>query len=186
MLCSPPVPTFKNFTFTVDAMLACGATVTATLHMQDGATDYGNLTYSFVTGTLAMLLSQNFDGVVAPALPAGWTSSATGIGVAYVTSTTTPNSPPNAAFAPDPSNIGDSMLVSPTFAVPAGGATLSFKNHYITESTFDGVVLEISINGGAFNDITTRRECLHCRWIYRTDLHFLRQPDRRATGLERH
>ena len=156
MLCSPPVPTFKNFTFTVAAMTPCGGTVTATLHMQDGATDYGNLTYAFVTGTSAVAFAQNFDGVVAPALPAGWTSTATGIGVAWVTSTTTPNSPPNAAFAPDPSNIGDSMLLSPSFAVPAGGATLSFKNHYITESTFDGVVLEFSIDGGAtFNDITT-------------------------------
>ncbi len=186
MLCSPPVPTSRNFTFTVDPMLACGATVTATLHMQDGATDYGNLTYSFVTGTSAVALSQNFDGVVAPALPAGWTASATGIGVAYVTSTTTPNSPPNAAFAPDPSNIGDSMLLSPTFAVPAGGATVSFKNHYITESTFDGVVLEVSINGGAFADITTGGNAFITGGYTAVDLHLLRQPDCRTTGLERH
>jgi hypothetical protein len=31
---------------------------------------------------------------------------------------------------------------------------LTFKNNYITESTFDGMVLEISINGGAYADIT--------------------------------
>ena len=154
-LCSGTLGVSRSFSFTVDPQLPCGGTVTATLHMQDGATDYGNLTYSFVTGTSPVAFSQNFDGVAAPALPAGWTTSATGIGVPWVTSTTTPNSPPNAAFAPDPSNVGDSMLLSPTIAVPVNGATLSFKNHYITESTFDGMVLEISINGGAYADIIT-------------------------------
>ncbi len=155
VMCSPPTTTSRNFTFTVDPMLACGATVTASLQMQDGATNYGTITYPFVTGTSAVAIAQNFDGVAAPTLPAGWTTSATGIGVPWVTSTTTPNSAPNDAFAPDPSNIGDSMLLSPTFAVPAGGATLTFKNNFNTESTFDGVVLEVSVNGGAFADITT-------------------------------
>ena len=36
------------------------------------------LTYTFVTGTSTVVLSQNWDGVVAPALPPGWTSTATG------------------------------------------------------------------------------------------------------------
>ena len=154
-VCSPPAPVFRNFTFTVDPMLACGATVTATLQIQDGATNYGNLTYTFVTGTLAIAFAQNFDGVVAPALPPGWTSTATGIGVPWVTSTTSPASPPNDAFAPDPSNIGDIFLVTPAFAVPAGGAKLSFKINYITEPGFDGVVLEYSTDGGVnWLDIT--------------------------------
>ena len=39
--------------------------------------------------------------------------------------------------------------------MPAGGATLTFKNNYNTEATFDGMVLEISINGGAYADIIT-------------------------------
>jgi hypothetical protein len=154
-VCSPPTPTGQNFTFTVDPMLACGATVTCTLHMQDGATDYGNLTYTFVTGTSAVAFSQNWDAVAAPALPAGWTTTATGVGVPWVTSTSTPNSAPNEAFSPDGSNVGDSQLISPSFAVPAGGATLTFKNSFNTESTYDGEVLEISINGGAFADIIT-------------------------------
>ena len=83
------------------------------------------------------------------------------IGVAWVTSTMTPFSAPNDAFAPDPSNIGDSILLSPTFSVPAGGATLTFKNNFNTESTFDGMVLEISINGGAFADIIAMVGSLH-------------------------
>ena len=157
-MCSPGPAVFRSFTFTVDSALPCGSTVTATLHMMDGATDYGNVSYTFITGNSAVALAQNFDGVVAPALPAGWVTSlgpTNVVGVPWVTSTSSPNSAPNEAFAPDPSNIGDMYLDSPVFAVPAGGATLTFKNNYNTESTFDGEVLEISIAGGAFTDIIT-------------------------------
>ncbi|MDQ6654929.1 MAG: dockerin type I repeat-containing protein, partial [Verrucomicrobiota bacterium] len=156
--CAGDATSFRDFTFTVDPALPCGSTVTASLVITDGATNYGTLTYTFVTGSLATSFSENFDGVTAPALPAGWVTSLgpTNIaGTPWVTSTTTPNSAPNDAFAPDPSNIGDMYLDSPTIAVPAGGARLSFKNSFATEPTYDGMVLEISINGGAFADITT-------------------------------
>ncbi len=74
MLCSGELSTFRPFTFTVDPALPCGSTVTATLKMQDGATDYGTFTYTFTTGSVAASAAENFDGVVAPALPAGWTT----------------------------------------------------------------------------------------------------------------
>ncbi len=61
------------FTFTADPSLTCGGTLTATIHLQDGATDMGNAVYTFTLGTLVTTtsFSENFDGVVAPALPAG-------------------------------------------------------------------------------------------------------------------
>ena len=75
MVCSGSPATFRNFTFTVDPALGCGNTVTASLAVTDGAINYGTFTYSFVTGNLASPTTiQNFDGVVAPALPAGWTT----------------------------------------------------------------------------------------------------------------
>jgi hypothetical protein len=144
-----------SFTFTADSMLACGATIAAAMQLSDNGNPLPNVTFNITTGVAASFFSENFDSVVAPVLPAGWTSTASGIGVAWVTSTTTPNSAPNEAFAPDPSNIGDSLLVSPVITVPANGGQVSFKNSYNTESTFDGAVLEISINGGAFADIIT-------------------------------
>jgi hypothetical protein len=145
----------RSFSFTASG--SCGGTLTATLQMQDGATNLGNLTYTYTLGVLTTTTSytEAFDGVVAPALPAGWTTAASGVGVPWVTSTTTPSSAPNAAFATDPSSIGLAELVTPTIAVSASGARLTFQNNYITESTFDGMVLEISIDGGAFADITT-------------------------------
>ena len=139
--------------------------------------DYGNLTYNFVTGTSAVAFTQNFDGVVAPALPAGWTSTATGIGVPWVTSTTTPSSAPNAAFAPDPSNIGDSYVgfanLSPCRLAER---RLSFKNNFNTESTFDGMVLEISIAGGACADIITAGGTFVTGAYTGADLHRLHSP----------
>src|SRR5947207_5609412 len=99
--------------------------------------------------------TQNFDGVVAPALPAGWTTAATGIEVPWVTTTTNPASAPNDAFAPDVTNIGNTELITPTIAAPVGGGVLTFRNLFNMESTYDGMVLEISVSGEAFADILT-------------------------------
>ncbi len=147
----------KPFTFTANG--TCGSTITASIQMQDGATNLGTITYTLQLGALntVTILSQNFDAVVAPALPAGWTTAATGVEVNWVTSTTTPNSVPNTAFVPDVSNVGNTELFSPTIAIPAGATpkTLTFKNLFNMELTFDGEVLEISINGGAYQDIIT-------------------------------
>ena len=57
-----------------------------------------------------------------------------------------------AAFAPDVSNISDQQLVLiGGFAVPAtaSSASLSFWHRMTTENTFDGGVLETSIDGGS-------------------------------------
>jgi subtilisin-like proprotein convertase family protein len=50
--CSGAATVFRNFTFRVDPNLACGSVVTVTLNLQDGATPYGPLTFTFQTGTL--------------------------------------------------------------------------------------------------------------------------------------
>jgi len=145
----------RDFSFT--AAGNCGDLITATLHLQDGTTDLGNVSYSFRLGVASpgTPLSENFDGVVAPALPAGWTTSATGAEVPWVTSTTNPSSAPNAAFAPDVALPGDTQLVSPLIHISGSPAQVSFRNAFNLESTFDGGVLEISIDGGAFQDILT-------------------------------
>ena len=95
---------------------------------------------------------ENFDEVTAPALPTGWTTAASGLGIPWVTDATVSDTAPNSAHAPDFSNISDMTLDSPTFT-PTGSTTLTFRHQFNTEPTFDGAVLEISINGGAFADI---------------------------------
>jgi hypothetical protein len=76
-----------------------------------------------------------------------------------VTSAISPASAPNDAFAPDVNNKGNTQLVTPTIALPGEGGVLIFQNLFNMEANatagFDGMVLEIRINGGAFADILT-------------------------------
>lgn len=106
----------------------------------------------------ALSFLEHFDGVTAPALPSGWSATnAAGPPPLWVTSTTTPNSPPNDAFIDDPTTVSDKRLDTPDLPINGQGAQLHFSNFYNLESTFDGGVLEVSsdnINGGAFTDIT--------------------------------
>ena len=60
---------------------------------------------------------------------------------------------PNAAFIDDPQVVSDKRLDSPSIPIATGAAQLTFRNNYYTETTFDGGVLEISIDGGSFQDI---------------------------------
>ena len=150
---APGTTDCRPFTFTATGN--CGGNLTATIHFQDGATDLGDVTYSYSLGRPERtVLSENFDDVTAPALPAGWTSTASGVEVPWVSSATNPSSAPNCAFAPEPNNVGNSELLSPIIPLPSGAALqLTFKNLYNLQYGRDGMVLEISVNGGAFQDI---------------------------------
>jgi uncharacterized repeat protein (TIGR01451 family) len=143
--------------FSFIATGTCGGTNTATLQLQDGAANLGTLTFSFRLGqaSVASVFSENFDGVTAPALPAGWTTSASGVQSAWVTSTSARDTMPNSVFSPDPSNVGLNELDSPSIALPAGSTQLSFRHNYTLQSGRDGGVLEIKIGGGAWTDILT-------------------------------
>ncbi len=68
------------FPFTFTATGNCGGTATATVQFQDGAADLGTVTFSFGLGqtSVSTVFSESFDGITAPALPIGWTTSASG------------------------------------------------------------------------------------------------------------
>lgn len=101
----------------------------------------------------AQFCPQNFDGVTAPALPSGWSSTADGAAIGWNANTTNPLSAPNAAFTADVAAVGNSYLDSPPTLVNATNSTVSFRHAYATEDGYDGGVLEISIGGGVFQDI---------------------------------
>ncbi|HEY0544319.1 MAG TPA: FG-GAP-like repeat-containing protein [Pyrinomonadaceae bacterium] len=103
-----------------------------------------------------VVFSESFDTVTAPALPAGWTTTASGVISPFTTVTTFPDSSPNAAFVPDPNTQGTSELVSPSIALGNLPHKLIFRHFYQTDFEFDGCVVEISINGGTFIDIVTQ------------------------------
>ena len=147
----------RSFTFTVSNSVACGSNVVLSFVITDGATTYTPVTKTYTTGTPVVSLSQNFDGVTAPALPAGWTNTAiTGTAINWVTTTTNPSSTPNAAFAPDVPTVNLASLSSPTVTIQSAAAKLKFKNRFNTEDNFDGMVLEYTTNGGStWTDIIT-------------------------------
>ena len=79
----------------------------------------------------------------------------------WLTSTNTPDTPPNDAFVDDPAVTSNKALDTPAIIITSAAAQVSFRNFYNLErdtgNFYDGGVLEISspnINGGAFTDIT--------------------------------
>ena len=71
---------------------------------------------------------ENFDGVTAPALPAGWTATnAAGPAPLWVTSPTTPDTAPNDAVVKDPPEVSDKRLDTRNIAVTSASAQLSFR-----------------------------------------------------------
>ena len=158
-----PGATFcRPFTFTANG--TCNGVLNATVRFQAGTEDLGRQTYPVALGH-ATILSEDFDGVAAPALPSGWTTTQgvnPGGASPWVTADSgdpapTADSFPNSAFTGDPAAALDNRLVSPSFTYPAG-ALLSFRHSYnlveqSASTANSAAVLEISVNSGPFNDI---------------------------------
>ncbi len=145
----------QNVAFTVPANTSCGSEITLTMNVNSslGALSF---TYKMIIGVSITTFTENFDGVAAPAFPAGWTAVPILNGTNFVTTITNSDSAPNSAFALDPTSVGGGTdLTSPTIPITAQAATVSFRNRYDTEAGWDGGVLEISIGAGAFQDIVT-------------------------------
>jgi hypothetical protein len=115
------------------------------------------------TPTPAPPCTEAFDGVSAPALPAGWvaTNPDPGDGIMFVTTITGPDTAPNAAFINDQDGVSDKVLDSRPITVNSATAQIAFRNNFDTEFSdgvfWDGGVLEVSspnIAAGEFVDIT--------------------------------
>jgi subtilisin-like proprotein convertase family protein len=156
-----------NVSFTVNGIPAGVNTYTLTTTDGLGCTKVSTVTVT-VNQTPIITLStnpapagtpcvENFDGVTAPVLPAAWSAlfgTSCASSVRWATGTGTVNSSPNAAFTNNPSCISDEYLVSKQYSISAA-SQISFSRNNNLENGFDGMVLEISINGGPFTDIIT-------------------------------
>jgi hypothetical protein len=125
------------------------------------ATDLGGcsgaVTFTIVVTSPAMMCRQEFDNIGAPMLPAGWSSANFGGMGAWATSTVNPNSPPNDAFASAVPTVGYTELLTPSYFAGSTGqmrflTAFNLEDESATVGN-DGMVLEISINGGPFQDI---------------------------------
>jgi hypothetical protein len=153
-------PISQPLTFTAGG--SCGGAITATLQLQDGSASLGSLDFNFQLGQFVPVapLTQNFDGVTAPALPTGWTTSISGGQDAWITTNGVADTPPNSAFAQATTNAGIANLLSPIVPIATASAQLVFRNNYDLEvnpyspgQALDGAVLEIRIGTNSFADI---------------------------------
>jgi len=151
----------KPFTFTASG--TCGEAISVVWQLQNGTVDLGSVSFNYNLGALVSdtALSQNFDGVTAPALPANWTTSTSGSQVNWYTTTAAYDTAANSAFATDSANPGVAYLLSPVVPIVSSDSQLTFRqNYYLEYETsrgttyyFDGGVLDIAIGSGSFTDI---------------------------------
>jgi hypothetical protein len=142
----------RGFSFTAGGN--CGGIITNTLQLQSGGSNIGTLTFTWPLGAQFTRLSQSFDAVTPPNLPANWINSAVG-STGWSTTSSAFNTPSNSVFASDLASPSDATLTSPSFPVSSTNAQLSFAHKYNTEYGFDGGILEISLNGGPFREFVS-------------------------------
>ncbi len=110
---------------------------------------------NFSIGSVPLLICrpfENFDAASTPNLPEGWTTTSTNNND-WLTVGTGSDSAPNHAFVANIGAVSDNRLTSPVIPIAAPESQLRFRSSFNTESTYDGGVLEISINGGTFEDV---------------------------------
>jgi hypothetical protein len=159
-------------TFPFNHLQATGSTTTVEFQGRN-VRDFDFIDDVSVTGSAGcdpqvVIFSENFDGVTPPTLPPDWTATQgvnNGGFPFWVTSNAGVPVPPadtlpNALFTPDPNDILDNRIDSPSIPIATASAQLTFRHNFDLEEddadiAFDAGVLEISINGGAFTDIIT-------------------------------
>ena len=139
-------------------------TAAGTTNFTIQATGFGGCStirnFTITISNPASLCSQYFDTMASPNLPAGWLTTTVGSTSPWATSNVHPDSGVNTAYVAAATAIGKTEMTTPVYFVSPGGAQMTFRNAFNLEAEtpatnvgYDGMVLEISINGGAFQDI---------------------------------
>lgn len=141
------------FTFRASAGLACGAPITATLQLTEGQASIGTRVFTLpMRASMVEASLEEFETTSVPQLPAGWANNGS---INWVTVATAAFAGTNAIAVAAPAVSVESKLDSGSYQVPSAGAEFAFTHFYDFEAGFDGAVLEVSINGANFIDITT-------------------------------
>ena len=160
----------RTFAFHVNSSATATPTGTLTFQLLDGSVDLGQVTVPFHFGEPDFPLTEDFETASIPALPSTWGTTVTGSAAVWSTTTAgAPNDPAAqsddgedeqanpvitiSAFMPEMTGTGESTLDSPAFTPATASAQVFFQQAFNVQDTNDGGVLEISIGGGAFQDI---------------------------------
>jgi hypothetical protein len=156
---TPGIQVVRTFAYRVPAGTACGAVLNIPLVISspNGTTSQNVPVRVGSASSTTPVFSENFDPpTTPPALPAGWTTTTSGVAnTAWITVTTNTVDVANCAFSLDVATVSDASLVSPVIPISSPNMQLSFSHRYTLESGFDGGVLELSVDGGAYTDIIT-------------------------------
>ncbi|HSK72561.1 MAG TPA: post-COAP-1 domain-containing protein, partial [Pyrinomonadaceae bacterium] len=147
----------KDISYQVPADADCGSKLTISIIVNSNL-GQETKTFTIQLGKPVLTNFQNFDGVTAPALPAGWATTRSGAGTLWTTSTASADTLPNAASTVFAATTGRADLLSAVIAVPATGSNqLTFRHSYNSEFEWDGGGLFINIEGvqaaGSYFDI---------------------------------
>jgi hypothetical protein len=152
-------PVSRRFTFTISRDVNCGTKLRLLFSLIDGINPLNPLDVTLRAGAINFALKEQFDIGGRARLPAKWSSTATGAQQPWTRSGVRSDSLPYSIFSPDPNQIGVNELISPPVLIRTSDASLKFRNWYDLETTFlrnrlyDGSVLEISLDGGVWQDI---------------------------------
>ena len=111
-------------------------------------------------GDITPLLDERFEDPGEASLPPDWSSTSSHSGSGWTRSDAELLAGNHSAFAETPPMLGTSSLISPPVNFGSRGGILRFRHHLDTEASlsnptvgFDGGVLEVSRDGGPWNDI---------------------------------
>ncbi|HUU02131.1 MAG TPA: C25 family cysteine peptidase [Myxococcota bacterium] len=141
-----------DFTVTPSASIACPASNWPFIMTAQAAELPQPDTSGFDENVNADLEQSTFSDNMEGTPPNDWSHSAS-IGTddwAYVTSSY--HSATHAWFCSDPGTQSEKFLLTPSFSIGAS-TQLTFWHRIESEAQYDGGVLEISVNGGAYQDL---------------------------------
>jgi hypothetical protein len=156
---APGIQVVRTFAYRVPAGTPCGAVLNIPLAISspNGTSSLSVPVRVGSASSTTTVFSENFDPpTTPPALPTGWTTTTSGVAnTAWLTVTTNTVDVANCAFSLDVATVSDASLISPVIPITSANMQLSFSHRYNLESGFDGGVLELSMDGGAYTDILT-------------------------------
>ncbi len=133
---------------------AVNRVVSFTVNLPDGGIQSYAFTVQANPGSYFAPQTLLVEQVTTSTIPASWTASSS-TGSAWIVSNVQSTSSPNSFFSPNAAVASDQKLeTTNAIAMGTGTSSISFSHRYITQSGFDGGVVEISTdNGTTWNDL---------------------------------
>lgn len=152
-------PVAREFSFDVNANVGCGASIELRFLIASEQIRPVIVAVPLRVGVENVTFRETFDRTQFAGLPPRWTRSNSIPELFWTISASRTTTQPKAAFSNAPIRPGWNEIVTPAIRIATSQARLTFQNWYELETTFlrnrlyDGSVLELSIDGGAWTDV---------------------------------